>query len=156
MKQRNYLTEILLINFSILFLFLADRLLKYFTLYKLPYQGVYFISAPWNIGLKFLQNKFIAFSLPMPVEITIIFSLIILILLLFFLFKVYKKRKIVLIIALTLITAGALSNLTDRILYGYVIDYINIFSLSFFNIADIMIVGGVILFIIKYYGYQKK
>lgn len=156
MKQRNYLTEILAINFSILFLFCADRLLKYFVLYKLPGKGVYFISAPWSVGLRLVQNKFIAFSIPMPVEITIVFSLIILAFFFFFLFKTYQKRKTVLIIILTLIITGALSNLIDRILYGYVIDYINIFSLSFFNIADIMIVGGVILFIIRYYEYQKK
>jgi len=51
----------------------------------------------------------------------------------------------------SLILAGGIGNLIDRIFRGYVIDYIDIskiFSYPVFNFADICIVIGVILVII--------
>ena len=48
---------------------------------------------------------------------------------------------------------GLVGNLVDRLLYGYVIDFLsfNIFGYSFpvFNIADIGIVIGVIILIVS-------
>ena len=44
-----------------------------------------------------------------------------------------------------LILGGMLGNLTDRIFYGYIIDYINLFNLFVFNIADLAICFGVLL-----------
>ena len=51
--------------------------------------------------------------------------------------------------ALLLIIFGGVSNLFDRIYFGYVIDWINI-STSTFNIADIMIVLGIICLIFHF------
>ncbi|VVU95549.1 hypothetical protein CPAV1605_1301 [seawater metagenome] len=45
-----------------------------------------------------------------------------------------------------LILLGALSNLFDRVVHGYIVDYIKIPYLNYcFNIADIMIFGGLFL-----------
>lgn len=59
-----------------------------------------------------------------------------------------------------LLFGGILGNLFDRILRGYVIDYIslNIFNYSFpiFNIADIAITIGVILIIIYILFFESK
>ncbi|MBU1778489.1 signal peptidase II, partial [Patescibacteria group bacterium] len=38
---------------------------------------------------------------------------------------------------------GAISNLTDRLEYGYVIDYFSLKYFTIFNLADVMIVIGV-------------
>ena len=61
--------------------------------------------------------------------------------------KITKKLEIV---SLGLLMGGLVGNLIDRLLYGYVIDYLsfNFFGYSFpiFNIADIGIVIGIILF----------
>lgn len=61
--------------------------------------------------------------------------------------KITKKLEI---ISLGLLMGGLVGNLIDRLLYGYVIDYLsfNFFGYSFpiFNIADIGIVIGIILF----------
>ena len=52
------------------------------------------------------------------------------------------------ILGMSLILAGGFANLIDRIVRGYVIDYIDItklFNYPVFNFADICIVIGVIL-----------
>lgn len=53
------------------------------------------------------------------------------------------------IVTLSFILAGGMSNLIDRIFRGYVIDYINInlFNFPIFNIADICITIGIFVLI---------
>jgi signal peptidase II len=50
-------------------------------------------------------------------------------------------------LAYGLITAGAASNLADRISHGCVIDFIKLGPLPIFNIADILITAGTIILI---------
>lgn len=54
--------------------------------------------------------------------------------------------------ALALILGGAIGNLIDRVLYGYVIDFLDFYVGKWhwpaFNVADMAIVGGAALFII--------
>tara|TARA_Y100000589_G_scaffold192960_1_gene182651 strand:+ start:696 stop:1145 length:450 start_codon:yes stop_codon:yes gene_type:complete len=58
---------------------------------------------------------------------------------------------------LSFILAGSLGNGIDRILNGYVIDFIKLKLIDFpvFNIADIVINVGVIILIISYFRYKK-
>jgi len=58
---------------------------------------------------------------------------------------------------LTLILAGSVGNGIDRILNGYVIDFIKIKFINFpvFNIADIVINLGVIILIVSYFRYKS-
>lgn len=62
----------------------------------------------------------------------------------------------------TLILAGGISNLLDRLMRGYVVDFIDItplFNFPIFNIADIYIVIGWIVFVvltIKYTVSKKN
>ena len=72
------------------------------------------------------------------------------------LYKYIEKNKIsskLEIVSLGLIMGGLVGNLVDRLLYGYVIDFLsfNMFGYSFpvFNIADIGIVSGVIILIVS-------
>ena len=81
----------------------------------------------------------------------IIFSIIVIIMLVIYLFKKKEYNKFE-IIGYSLLLAGAIGNLIDRIVYGYVIDYLNfyIFNYNFpiFNIADCCIVIGIMLLFI--------
>ncbi len=55
----------------------------------------------------------------------------------------FKKYNFVSMFPYFLITLfGIISNLIDRIRYDFVIDYINFFNLSHFNIADLLIYIG--------------
>lgn len=81
----------------------------------------------------------------------IIFSIIIILILIIYLIKKKEYNKFE-IIGYSLLLAGAIGNLIDRVVYGYVIDYLNfyIFNYNFpiFNIADCCIVIGIMLLFI--------
>ena len=60
--------------------------------------------------------------------------------------------------ALSLILGGALGNLVDRVIYGYVVDFIDIHYAGYhwpaFNVADMAIVAGAILLIMDSFKKQ--
>jgi len=56
-----------------------------------------------------------------------------------------EKRPFIYKLSLGLICAGALGNLTDRILYGHVIDFLDLRIWPVFNIADSSITIGAVL-----------
>lgn len=78
----------------------------------------------------------------------------------FFLLLKYLKEEtkldLFLSITYSFILGGILGNLTDRLIRGYVVDYLsfNIFGYSFpvFNFADTLIVVGIFFLIIKTIG----
>lgn len=67
-----------------------------------------------------------------------------------------KKNETLLAIALALVLGGAIGNLTDRLLYGYVIDFFDVYYQTWhfpaFNIADSAISLGVFLMILESFG----
>ena len=102
-------------------------------------------------SITFAKNTGVAFSLlEGKVPLVIIMTSIIIILILKYI-KTTNSNKYE-IICYGLIIGGALGNLTDRIIYGYVIDFLdfNLFGYSFpiFNLADTAIVIGILTLII--------
>ena len=131
--------------------FIGDRLLKNWAL-TLEINENYKILGDWLI-LSFAKNYNIAFSLPingawlLPVIFLIIVSIITLIVK-----TIYQKKELEFsAIFLTFIVFGAISNMIDRLLYGYVIDYLAIKKFSILNIADVMISLGALLFLKQYF-----
>jgi signal peptidase II len=49
---------------------------------------------------------------------------------------------------MAMIIGGAVGNLIDRLAYGYVIDYFDVYAVNFaiFNIADCFITAGAVIF----------
>ncbi len=129
--------------------FILDRLIKNFILYKLSSGEVYFFSGDIPIFIKLFENRDIAFGIPFPFGLVIVFSSIIIFILLYILVKNFYKKNYFFNAGLIFIILGAASNLWDRIKLGYVIDYVHIYILPIFNLADILIVTGV-LFLLKY------
>lgn len=71
-----------------------------------------------------------------------------------------KKKNIhtLLSVAMTLMFAGALGNAIDRIVRGFVVDFIRVTFINFpvFNIADIAIVTGATLLIVYEIFFDKS
>ena len=82
-------------------------------------------------------------------------SIISTIILFYFIFR--KENKLINNYGLSFILAGSIGNGIDRILNGYVIDFIQIKFINFpvFNIADIVINLGVLILIISYLRYKN-
>ena len=85
-----------------------------------------------------------------------IISLLSTIILFYFIF--IRENKVINKYGLSFILAGSIGNGIDRILNGYVIDFIKIKSIDFpvFNIADIVINIGALILIISYFRYKNK
>ena len=136
--------------FSVI-IFIRDKIVKVFVGFSLElntsitvFKNFFYISNVHNYGA--------AFSVLYGNRIfLIIVSIITLVLVYYFLLK-NKRFDWFNIILYSLLIGGILGNLFDRIIYGYVVDYLDfyIFGYNFpiFNIADICIVISVILIII--------
>jgi len=141
MKHENKIGFLIFSNLSLIIL---DRLSKWFVL---NHPNFYLGNL---IELKLFKNPnlyFISFNS------NLLYFLIgaVLLLLLFLFFRSWQKKDFLLMAGFSLIILGGLSNFFDRIFFGYVIDWIKIFILpiSIFNIADLMIIGGITTLIVK-------
>lgn len=67
-----------------------------------------------------------------------------------------KKHETLLAVALALVLGGAVGNLIDRLAYGYVIDFLDVYYDAWhwpaFNIADSAITLGVMLMLAESFG----
>jgi signal peptidase II len=70
-----------------------------------------------------------------------------------------KQHETLLAVALSLVLGGAMGNLIDRLVYGYVIDFLDVYYQTWhwpaFNIADSAITLGVILMLVESFGLGK-
>jgi len=71
-----------------------------------------------------------------------------------------KKHETMLAIALSLVLGGAVGNLIDRLVYGYVIDFLDVYYQDWhwpaFNVADSAITVGVILMLVESFGLGQR
>src|SRR3989339_521906 len=134
--KKNSTQKIAIIIFIAIFCVSIDRFLK--ILSSVYLKPTYIIE---NIlQFNFAKNYFIAFSIPFTGLILNITITSILLFLIYHLVTVLKENKIIYSSCLIFIILGTMSNLFDRLKYGYVIDYIDLKYFTVFNIADSMIV----------------
>jgi len=109
------------------------------------------------INFTFLKNTGAAYSfLSNHTCILIVLTIVFCLVLAYFVF--FKKLPIGMRVSLSCVLAGGFSNLVDRVYYGYVIDMFETQFITFpvFNVADIFITCGGIVFIIFYIFYDSK
>ncbi|MEG1999873.1 MAG: signal peptidase II [Evtepia sp.] len=128
-------------------LVVADQLLKIWVRSNIPL-GTSIPFLPHLMELTHVQNTGAAFSLFS--NHTWLLTIVSAVSALLFAFLLFRRilPKAMGMTALTLILAGAVGNLIDRVLYGYVVDMFQFTFVHFaiFNIADICVTLGGILF----------
>lgn len=92
--------------------------------------------------LEAYKNPGLAFGLPFNNIFIIIGSFLVVFLLIELLWRAIQNNCFKKIILLIIILSGAFSNLLERIKYGYVLDFFQLWILPVMNLADIFIVIG--------------
>ncbi len=136
----------------------VDQLLKYYVLlYLKPLGAVTVLDS--LLEFSYVENTGAAFGLFKNVvwfviAVTIAAFLVITILL----FR-YRGHTVFSYIASVLLIAGGLGNLLDRILYGFVVDFIHVMFFDYvFNFADCCVTVGAALFVLHVLvvSYREK
>ena len=151
-SRTNYIFAIGLI----LVILLVDFYTKYIVRNDVRFiKGVPII--PNLLSLIYVKNEGAAFSMLSGYRIAlIIISSLAIILGIYAITRLYRNNKII-FLAVSMVIAGGIGNLIDRIFFGFVTDMI---SLSFFppvfNVADISVTLGCIILIIYIIAFDSS
>lgn len=115
--------------------------------------SVYLDLLSWEL----LYNPGASFGLLSGFTEILIFIQTLVISLVVYLYIRTKSRSKIQIIGFALIISGGLGNLHNRVLYGYVIDFISLkWWPAIFNVADIELRLGSVMILIYYLFLEKK
>ena len=108
--------------------------------------------------LEYVQNTGISFGLFSGGRILIIIASLVVIG--FMIYDLFHEESKIHYFSCMLILSGALGNLIDRVVRGYVVDFISFtffgHKMAIFNLADICVVIGVILYILLMFVEGKN
>lgn len=133
------------------FVFVVDLVSKLFIISNFDYNSSVTIINKF-FYINFVKNEGGAFSI---LSGNVIFIIIVTLIVFIFIYNYVRNRDLKLLekVGYGLIMGGAFGNLFDRVIYGYVIDFFDIYIFGYdfpvFNIADSGIVIGVIILIIS-------
>ena len=130
--------------------FLIDQISKLIVL-----KNIDLLSSGVNVfvgfNLVYVENKGVSFGLLSNFNIPFYLGILSLIISGYIIFLIIKTKNNSEVISLSLILSGALGNGYDRLINGYVIDFIDIYVNKFhwpaFNLADSFITIGAVIFL---------
>ena len=105
---------------------------------------------PHILGLRYTENTGAAFSmLSKNTDFLIIITIVSMAFLVYLIF-IKKYGTVIERALMTVVLAGGIGNLIDRIVSGYVVDYFEFMFINFavFNVADIYITVGITLYLV--------
>ena len=145
MKKKIFILSFIMLLIDQLSKIILDKVLMLGKSIKI-FDKFLYITKVYNDGISFSM-------LTGKRYLIIIISIIILVFLYFYLKKFKENKKN--IIAFSLLIGGLLGNLIDRIIHGYVIDFIDFYIFNYnypiFNIADVCICIGVFILLYSIY-----
>ena len=101
------------------------------------------------MNFTYIRNEGAAFSMFSGNRfVTVVLTAALLILCVVFIIHELRAKENVLVLCITCVLGGGLSNMYDRIHFGYVTDMISCGNFAVFNVADIFVTCGCILAII--------
>ena len=133
-----------------IFFVLLDQGLKVFALAGLAGEKISLIKG--LLAFDLTKNPYMAFSLPLAGFWLNIAILLTLALILAIILKDCRRHSINSAF-LFFIFLGGLSNLIDRLRFGYVIDYLDLSYFTVFNLADAMVTFGVLA--LFYFNFKE-
>lgn len=103
----------------------------------------------WLFGIRSVKNTGLTFFGNMPISIALVSFFNILILISCLISLIFFRHSL-LIVAISLIFVGSLGNTIDRLAFGYVRDifYLPWFDKGTFNLADVDVIFGSIMFVL--------
>lgn len=138
-------------------LILIDQISKYCIRAYLYKKSIEII--PHVLNFTYVENRGALFGIGQNSTLFfIIFSFILIVLLVLFTIKQKKNLRRMEKIFLSIIIAGGIGNLLDRIIFGFVTDFLDIrplFSWPVFNMSDIYVVLGCVLLGINLFTKEK-
>jgi len=126
-----------------LLLIILDQLSKHF-IFSIEREN---LISPF-LGLQIFRNYHFAFSLALPAWGMYFIYVLVMALIARHIFKNYREFNFLAALAWTLVLAGAVSNIGERLYFGYVRDFIFVLN-GIFNLADGYIVIGIILLLLN-------
>lgn len=126
--------------------FALDRVCKWLAVTQWSQEQVSIL--PGLDAVLFL-NPGIAFSIPLTGPIAIALTAIIVAIVVLECVIAIRKRDAFAFLALMAVIFGALSNGIDRVLYGGVVDYLRIGLMPVFNIADLLVLAGMLALLFR-------
>ena len=164
MKNKKLLLSISISAAIFVFVFAIDILTKHIMFRLLPSKGSSMRFIPGFINFIHVENAGVAWGMlaGRPVLLIILALAILALYLAFYIIKLKRnndKPSTILAISVGLLTGGCLGNLFDRIIFGYVRDFINFEFINFpvFNFADAMIcISVVLMFVYFIFIYPKE
>lgn len=148
MKKNKIIRIMIIITISLMLLDQMSKMLiiKY---YQGPIQrGI--------VGIVLIQNTAMAFGFSSGNAKNIVLTSIVLLIVINFIRNQKDRIDTKTAIALSLVLAGGISNLMDRVLRGGIVDFIKIKNFAIFNIADCYVVLGWILLIVFLIKFNKE
>ena len=127
--------RLIAILFTLLLIWI-DQLTKYFFYNQEIWSQLFFLQPLLNDGISRWMS--------MPMVVILIVSIICI-----WLFIYLFHKKYLTVLDFSLLMAGTIWNLIDRIYLGWVRDFISIWNFPVFNIADVLLTCGVVLICIE-------
>lgn len=144
MKKSNYIKSFLIF----LFLIVLDQITKYLSFIHLKSKKPINLI-PEVLQLTYLENRGAAFGLLQNKQVFfVILTLIIAVFLIIVFYRIAESGRMPGIpAAILVLLAGAVGNFIDRVVHGYVIDFIYLKLIDFpvFNIADCYVTTAVVV-----------
>jgi len=133
----------------------ADQISKYYTRINLSDSSVSLIGD--FLTLRYVENTGAAFSLFEGNKmVTVVLTAVLIVVCLILTFTEYRKGSRFLPFCLTMVWAGGIGNLIDRLSRGFVTDMISCGSFPVFNVADMFVTCGCILAVLAVLFGDKK
>ena len=140
--------------FVSLIVFALDRAVKFLVVKTLePVGSVQFLKSP--LYFTYVSNTGVAFGFFRDHRAALIVIGMIVCAVVAYFYMKSNRNDTFFILALALIMGGSLGNLFDRVVFGYVIDYIDLKFFAVFNLADMAINVGVLLILFEIFRGSK-